>query len=108
MSNFLLRRRITELPLANEPQDPNERGLEAQDDEIARALKDAMRHKALLAETAQAIASGDLARDVLVSSEADTLGVAFREMLGGLRRLVGQAKDASADVDAGAQAVGGA
>jgi methyl-accepting chemotaxis protein len=59
-----------------------------------------------LAETAQAIASGDLAREVTLGSADDTLGVAFREMLAGLRRLVGQVKDAAADVDTGAQAAG--
>ena len=63
-----------------------------------------MAHQAQLAETAQAIASGNLAREVVVSSEDDTLGVAFREMLAGLRRLVGQVKDGAADVDTGAQA----
>ena len=63
-----------------------------------------MAHQAHLAETAQAIASGNLAREVVVSSEDDTLGVAFREMLAGLRRLVGQVKDGAADVDTGAQA----
>jgi methyl-accepting chemotaxis protein len=65
-------------------------------------------HQAQLAETAQAIAGGNLARDVVVSSEDDTLGVAFREMLSGLRRLVGQVKDAAADVATGSQAAGDA
>jgi methyl-accepting chemotaxis protein len=71
-------------------------------------LEDALRHQAQLADSAQAIANGNLARDVQVSSEDDTLGLAFREMLAGLRRLVGQVKDGAADVDTGAQAAGDA
>ncbi len=55
---------------------------------------------------AQAIAGGDLAREVVVDGKDDSLGGAFREMLTGLRRLVGQVKDAAADVDAGAQSAG--
>lgn len=80
--------------------------LEAQQHPAARALADAERHQAQLAVTAQAIASGNLSRDVQVASEDDTLGVAFREMLAGLRRLVGKVKDAAADVDTGAHAAG--
>jgi methyl-accepting chemotaxis protein len=79
---------------------------EPEDHPAARELEDARRHQAQLAVTAQAIASGNLARDVQVASEADTLGVAFREMLAGLRRLVGKVKDAAANVDTGAQAAG--
>jgi methyl-accepting chemotaxis protein len=71
-------------------------------------LEAALGHQARLAETAQAIAGGNLARDVEVASEDDTLGVAFREMLAGLRRLVGQVKDGAADVDTGARAAGDA
>ena len=62
-------------------------------------------HLDQLTATAQAIARGDLAHDVVISAD-DTLGEAFQEMLGGLRRLVGQVKDAAADVDAGAQSAG--
>jgi methyl-accepting chemotaxis protein len=65
-------------------------------------------HQARLAATAQAIAGGDLAHDVVLESADDTLGSAFRDMLAGLRRLVGQVKDAAADVDAGAQSAGDA
>ncbi len=74
----------------------------------AQALDDALRHQAQLADTAQAIAGGDLAREVQVGSDNDTLGVAFCEMLAGLRRLVGNVKDAVADVDTGAQEAGAA
>lgn len=70
------------------------------------ALADLLSHQARLAEAAQAIAGGDLAREVVVESEQDTLGGAFRDMLAGLRRLVGQVKDAAADVDSGAQVAG--
>jgi methyl-accepting chemotaxis protein len=72
-------------------------------DEAYARLRD---HQTRLAETAQAIAGGDLARDVVVESEDDTLGSAFRDMLAGLRRLVGQVKDAAADVGSGAHAAG--
>jgi methyl-accepting chemotaxis protein len=105
--NRLLRRRIAEHQPPNEQQDPNEPEPQAEESPDALALEEALRHQALLANTAQTIAGGDLSRDVLVSSEDDLLGVAFRDMLGGLRRLVGQVKDAAADVDTGAQAVGG-
>ena len=79
---------------------------EPADDTAARALEELTDHQARLAETAQAIASGNLAREVTVRSADDTLGLAFREMLAGLRRLVGQVKDGAADVDTGAQAAG--
>lgn len=62
-------------------------------------------HRARLADTAQAIARGNLARDVAVTSEADSLAVAFREMLAGLRRLVGRVTDGARDVDSGARLV---
>ena len=71
-------------------------------------LEEVLRHQAQLAETAQAIAGGNLARDVVLGSQNDALGLAFREMLAGLRRLVGQVKDGAADVDTGAQAAGDA
>jgi methyl-accepting chemotaxis protein len=67
-------------------------------------LTDVLRHQTRLAETAAAIAGGNLAREVEVDSPHDTLGRAFRDMLTGLRRLVGQVKDEAADVDTGAQA----
>src|SRR5437879_4550275 len=62
---------------------------ESVENAAALALEAALQHQAQLADTAQAIAGGNLARDVQVSSEEDTLGVAFSEMLAGLRRLVG-------------------
>src|SRR5260370_38195744 len=79
---------------------------EPQDNPAARALDEALRHQAQLAETAETIASGNLARDVQVASADDTLGIAFHDMLAGLRRLVGKVKDAAADVDTGAQTAG--
>jgi methyl-accepting chemotaxis protein len=89
-------------PLSELPASP----AEPADNPAARALEEALRHQAQLAVTAQTIASGNLSRDVQVASEDDTLGVAFREMLAGLRRLVGKVKDAAVDVDTGAQAAG--
>jgi methyl-accepting chemotaxis protein len=76
------------------------------DNPDARALEEALRHQAQLAVTAQAIAGGNLARDVQVGSKDDTLGLAFREMLTGLRKLVGKVMDAAVDVDTGGQAAG--
>jgi len=92
-------------PTAPQPT-PIDTEAEQQADSAKLALETLLGHQAQLAETAQAIAGGNLARDVVVSSEADTLGVAFREMLSGLRGLVGQVKDAAADVEAGSQAAG--
>jgi methyl-accepting chemotaxis protein len=73
------------------------------DSQAEQALAELLEHQARLAATAQAIAGGDLAREVVVEAQADTLGSAFRDMLSGLRRLVGQVKDAAGDVDAGAR-----
>ncbi|MBV9133418.1 MAG: methyl-accepting chemotaxis protein, partial [Chloroflexi bacterium] len=86
-----------------EPSQPEPETSETDD-----ALAAMQEHQASLAGAAQAIASGDLAREVMIESEEDTLGIAFRDMLAGLRRLVGQVKDAAGDVDAGAQSAGGA
>src|SRR5688572_13647442 len=71
------------------------------------ALEDVRRHQQRLAESAQAIASGNLARDVQVGADDDDgLALAFRDMLAGLRKLVGQVKDAAIDVDRGAHEAG--
>ena len=70
------------------------------------ALEATLRHQQRLAQTAQAIARGNLARDVEVRGESDSLASAFKDMLTGLRRLVGQVKDAAGDVDQGARAAG--
>jgi methyl-accepting chemotaxis protein len=102
--NRLLRRAAADLPPSVESpsieSDP-----EAAEDS---ALDQLLSHQARLAATAQAIAGGNLARDVEVTSEDDTLGVAFRDMLAGLRKLVGQVKDGAEDVDAGAHEAGDA
>ncbi|MDQ3812163.1 MAG: methyl-accepting chemotaxis protein [Chloroflexota bacterium] len=58
-------------------------------------------HQERLAAAAQAIARGNLARDIEVGSASETLALAFRDMLTGLRRLVGQVKDAAVNVDDG-------
>ncbi|HEY3062277.1 MAG TPA: methyl-accepting chemotaxis protein [Chloroflexota bacterium] len=80
---------------------------EPRDDTLQRELNAIRDYQRRLAEAAQAIARGNLARDMDVRSEQDTLAVAFRDMLAGLRRLVGQVKDAALAVDTGAQAAGG-
>lgn len=97
----LLPWRRAEPPTAEEPQLVSPEPLI--DDSAARELAELVKHQARLADTAQAIAGGNLARDVVVDSDEDMLGVAFRDMLAGLRRLVGQVKDAAEDVDAGAE-----
>jgi methyl-accepting chemotaxis protein len=103
---FVLNRLSRPASAAAVPSSEPEIQPEPQDNPAARALEDALRHQAQLAVTAETIAGGNLARDVQVASEHDTLGLAFREMLAGLRRLVGKVKDAAADVDTGAQAAG--
>jgi methyl-accepting chemotaxis protein len=103
---FVLNRLARHPSVAAVPTPELEIQPEPQDNPDARALAEALHHQAQLAETAETIASGNLARDVHVASEQDTLGIAFREMLAGLRRLVGKVKDAAADVDTGAQAAG--
>ena len=104
MLHRLLRLRAAEPSPLQEPQTAIESEPEVETDSVVERLDELLRHQAQLADTAQSIAGGNLARDVVVSSEDDTLGVAFREMLAGLRRLVGQVKDGAADVDTGAQA----
>jgi methyl-accepting chemotaxis protein len=105
----LLRLRAAELtPPSPEPEAATSQPAESLEDELARKLEEVLNHQAQLADTAQAIASGNLARDVVIGSDEDTLGLAFREMLAGLRRLVGQVKDGAADVDMGALAAGDA
>ena len=94
--------------LNSAPIDPSDspEELEKTQTHTDESLSHVLEHQARLAEAARAIASGDLARDVVVESEDDLLGGAFRDMLAGLRRLVGQVKDAAADVDSGAQSAG--
>ena len=82
--------------------------IEATDGERVRTeqrVEELIAHQARLAATARSIADGNLARDVAVASESDTLAVAFRDMLDGLRRLVGQVTDGAKDVDGGARSV---
>jgi methyl-accepting chemotaxis protein len=100
----LLRR--SRLTVSVEAPPDAERDLGDEPSHEAAALRLLRDHQARLAATAQAIAGGDLARDVVVEADDDTLGSAFRDMLAGLRRLVGQVKDAAGDVDAGARSAG--
>jgi methyl-accepting chemotaxis protein len=76
--------------------------------EVKADLERVLAHQARLASTAQAIAGGNLSRDVEVASTEDTLSIAFRDMVTGLRRLVGKVKDGATDVDAGARTAGDA
>ena len=104
----LLRPRTAQAPQPTQTPTTSDAAIEPIEDTSAQALEELLRHQAQLADTAQSIAGGNLARDVVVSSNDDTLGLAFRDMLAGLRRLVGQVKDAAADVDTGARAAGDA
>jgi methyl-accepting chemotaxis protein len=76
------------------------------DDTAQRELDALLEQQQRLAHSAQDIARGKLAREV---EGSDALASAFREMLSGLRRLVGQVKDAAIEVDrvaaAGGQAI---
>jgi methyl-accepting chemotaxis protein len=90
----------TPSPDPAEPQPQPDPELSAQRAQL-EALLARQQH---LAEAAQAIARGDLARAVEPAGANDRLAVAFGEMLTGLRGLVGQVKDAAVDVDRGAQA----
>jgi methyl-accepting chemotaxis protein len=102
-------RRSPKTVLSEEPQaGPIESVPEYGESQDAMLLQQLREHQARLAATAQAIAGGDLARDVVPESDEDTLGLAFRDMLAGLRRLVGQVKDAAGDVDTGARSAGDA
>jgi len=82
----LLRLRAAAPPPPEEPQTTIESEPEVESDGVVERLDELLRHQAQLADTAQSIAGGNLARDVVVSSEDDTLGVAFREMLAGSKR----------------------
>jgi methyl-accepting chemotaxis protein len=76
--------------------------------ELGAEIERLLGEQARLASTAQAIAGGNLSREVEIASDRDTLGIAFRDMVAGLRRLVGQVKDGATDVDAGARSAGDA
>jgi len=53
-----------------------------------------------MAAAAQRIADGDLTADVRPKAEVDTLGNAFKQMIAGLRQLVGEVSDTSMNVSA--------
>lgn len=72
--------------------------------EVEAQLAHVLAHQRRLAESAQAIAGGNLSRDVELGGSADVLARAFQDMLAGLRKLVGQVKDAAVDVEHGARA----
>ncbi len=57
---------------------------------IAEAFQEVISSQRVMAEVAEAVAAGDLRRDVLVRSEEDSLGRAFRQMIGNLRRTVAE------------------
>jgi methyl-accepting chemotaxis protein len=70
---------------------------------VQRELEAVLEQQQRLAAAAQAIAQGNLAREVQGSGDLER---SFKDMLAGLRKLVGQVKDAAIEVDSGAQAAG--
>ncbi|MBV8713850.1 MAG: HAMP domain-containing protein [Chloroflexi bacterium] len=83
--------------------------------QVAAGFREVSDYIRATVEVANAIAEGDLSRDVRVLSEQDRLGQAFERMQGGLRDLVGQLQttaaqvaEASASVEAAAAQTGSA
>ncbi|MFN8636194.1 MAG: HAMP domain-containing methyl-accepting chemotaxis protein [Chloroflexota bacterium] len=63
--------------------------------EMARAVRVMIDHQREMAAAAQAIAAGDLTVSVQPASERDILGIAFVEMLDGLRGSIGRVGSAA-------------
>ncbi|MCC7372683.1 MAG: methyl-accepting chemotaxis protein [Chloroflexi bacterium] len=57
---------------------------------MATAMSRMVRYQRQMAAVADAVAAGDLAMDVEPQSEHDALSIAFREMVGNLRELLGE------------------
>ncbi len=68
--------------------------------ETANQMAKALEGKANLALK---IAKGDLSHDVNLSSEKDTLGIALREMVSNLRKIVGEVRESSEIVASGSE-----
>ncbi len=66
--------------------------------QVAQAFREVVESQRVLAEVAQAVAEGDLTRQVAPRSEKDLLGRAFAGMIGNLRVLVGQVKGSAEDL----------
>jgi methyl-accepting chemotaxis protein len=73
--------------------------------ELSRTFAKMMAYLKEMANVSEAIARGDLVVDVEPRSNSDMLGNAFKNMIQGLRGMVGSVRDASAQVAAGSNQV---
>ncbi|MBX6342274.1 MAG: MCP four helix bundle domain-containing protein, partial [Thermomicrobiaceae bacterium] len=72
--------------------------------QIADAFRATIAYQKEMAAVAAAVAQGDLSQEVEPKSERDALGIALRDMVRGLRTLVGEVQRAASTVnEAGAQ-----
>jgi PAS domain S-box-containing protein len=62
--------------------------------EMAGSVRDMIAYQQEMARVAHAIARGDLSQNVQPKAPSDQLGIAFQDMIGNLRALVGQLEDA--------------
>ena len=62
--------------------------------DMAEAFREMIAYQQVMAGVANAIAQGDLSRDIEPKAQRDVLGTAFQRMVGNLRVLVGQLEDA--------------
>jgi methyl-accepting chemotaxis protein len=63
--------------------------------QVADAFRAMVAYQQGVADVARSIANGDLTRDILPKNERDTLGLAFAQMLGNLRDLVGAVQNSA-------------
>ncbi len=76
--------------------------------DLARAFAAMIAYQRRMADTARALAGGDLSRDVQPAGERDELGNAFAGMVSGLRELVRGMQAAAADLAAASSQLGSA
>src|SRR5207248_6021214 len=76
--------------------------------ELARTFRNMVTYLKEMAGVSEAIAGGDLTVEVQPRSANDTLGNAFVRMVGGLRNLVRNVRDASSQVASASNQVAGA
>lgn len=72
---------------------------------IGRSFSDLIEYQAEKADIAESIASKDLTVEASVSSDRDSLGIAFKEMIDSLNSLLGQVGSAVEQVNSGADQV---
>lgn len=73
---------------------------------LANAFRDMVFYMKGMATTAEAISEGDLTRDIIVKSEKDVLGNAFRKMVDGLSSIVEQVRGGAEQIGSAATEVG--